>query len=306
MAYQKNGAYALYALCLIASLWVWPVPADAACTPLGSTTSQLGLCKPAAGETGWTDAINRNWDLVDGNVGTIPTGAVMLYAGNTPPSGWYACDGTAKNRTSDINLFTVIGTTYGAGDGSTTFNLPNGGSRTPVFSGTGSFVSTTDFSNVNAGTDIITIPTQGSLYTGTLITFATTGSAPGGLTNGNPYYVINVTATTIKLASTLANAVAGTQIDLTTQGTGTHSFTVSYSTRNLADVGGEETHAETISEMPSHTHTVPDTNFSAAGSVAIASTNQAASATHTSNATGGSTSANNMQPFLAFTCMVKR
>lgn len=54
-----------------------------------------------------------------------PVGALMPFAGNTAPSGWLKCDGSAVSRTTYANLFAVIGTTYGAGDGSTTFNVPN-------------------------------------------------------------------------------------------------------------------------------------------------------------------------------------
>ena len=53
---------------------------------------------------------------------TLPIGAVVAYSGSNEPSGWLICDGRAISRTSYSNLFNVIGTTYGAGDGSTTFN----------------------------------------------------------------------------------------------------------------------------------------------------------------------------------------
>lgn len=52
-------------------------------------------------------------------------GSVMAYAGSVAPSGWLECDGSAVSRTTYANLFTVVGETYGAGDGSTTFNLPD-------------------------------------------------------------------------------------------------------------------------------------------------------------------------------------
>lgn len=62
----------------------------------------------------------------------ISVGTVTLFAGNTPPNGWLLCDGSAISRTTYAKLFAVIGTTYGAGDGSTTFNLPNLKGRVPV------------------------------------------------------------------------------------------------------------------------------------------------------------------------------
>ncbi len=59
----------------------------------------------------------------------IPAGAVMAYAVSTAPDGWLKCDGTAVSRTTYADLFTAIGTTYGVGNGTTTFNLPNAGGR---------------------------------------------------------------------------------------------------------------------------------------------------------------------------------
>ena len=56
---------------------------------------------------------------------TLPIGAVVSYAGLNAPTGWLIYDGRAISRTIYANLFTIIGTQYGAGDGSTTFNIPN-------------------------------------------------------------------------------------------------------------------------------------------------------------------------------------
>lgn len=55
----------------------------------------------------------------------VPTGAVMPFAMNSAPTGWLAADGTAVSRVTFSVLFDAIGTLYGAGDGSTTFNLPD-------------------------------------------------------------------------------------------------------------------------------------------------------------------------------------
>ena len=52
-------------------------------------------------------------------------GSIMAYGGSTAPAGWLKCDGSAVSRTTYSALFAIIGTTYGAGNGSTTFNLPN-------------------------------------------------------------------------------------------------------------------------------------------------------------------------------------
>ena len=58
-------------------------------------------------------------------VGGDLTGMIFAFAGSTIPSGFLLCDGSKVSRTTYKKLFDVIGTTYGAGDGSTTFNLPN-------------------------------------------------------------------------------------------------------------------------------------------------------------------------------------
>lgn len=54
-----------------------------------------------------------------------PAGAVVMYAGASVPSGWLLCNGQAVSRTTYAALFSAIGTAYGTGDGSTTFNVPN-------------------------------------------------------------------------------------------------------------------------------------------------------------------------------------
>jgi microcystin-dependent protein len=69
----------------------------------------------------------------------VPTGAMMQYAAASAPTGWLLCDGSAVSRTTYADLFALIGTTYGAGDGSTTFTLPDMRGRVPVGMGTGEY-----------------------------------------------------------------------------------------------------------------------------------------------------------------------
>lgn len=91
---------------------------------------------PSSPQTGdvWVDSdavagvLNQNDYLLkaDFELVSIPIGGLTQYAGATSPSVNYAiCDGAAVNRTTYATLFARIGTTYGVGDGSTTFNLPN-------------------------------------------------------------------------------------------------------------------------------------------------------------------------------------
>lgn len=60
-----------------------------------------------------------------GNTGTVPVGVVNPFAGSVAPAGWLLCAGQAVSRTEYSGLFLTIGTTYGVGNGSTTFNLPD-------------------------------------------------------------------------------------------------------------------------------------------------------------------------------------
>ena len=72
-------------------------------------------------------------ELADGSVTAVklapsallPAGAVMPFAMATAPTGWFSCDGALLSRTTYALLFAAIGTTYGVGDGSTTFAIPD-------------------------------------------------------------------------------------------------------------------------------------------------------------------------------------
>jgi len=67
----------------------------------------------------------------------VNVGDLKATAQSTAPSGWLICDGLAISRTTFSTLFTAIGTTYGVGNGSTTFNIPDGVGRTLIGPGTG-------------------------------------------------------------------------------------------------------------------------------------------------------------------------
>ena len=76
---------------------------------------------------------DSNMNEIKNTVNTnTPVGSISLFAGTTAPTGWLICDGSAVSRTTYANLFSVIGTTYGTGDGSTTFNIPNLKGKVPV------------------------------------------------------------------------------------------------------------------------------------------------------------------------------
>lgn len=69
--------------------------------------------------------------VVGAQAGGPPVGSVIDFTGQSAPAGWLPCQGQAISRTTYARLYAVIGTSFGAGDGSTTFNLPAAG-RTAV------------------------------------------------------------------------------------------------------------------------------------------------------------------------------
>lgn len=84
---------------------------------LGNTTGAVPI---ANGGTGATTAKQARENLE-----VEPIGTIFAFAGNDIPKGYLPCNGSAISRETYADLFEVIGTTYGSGDGSTTFNLPN-------------------------------------------------------------------------------------------------------------------------------------------------------------------------------------
>lgn len=79
---------------------------------------------------------NIDTDLYLNNLNIVPTGSIMFFAGQTAPQGWLLCNGQSINRVDYKKLFSTIGTIYGIGNGSTTFNLPNLQDRFPMGKGT--------------------------------------------------------------------------------------------------------------------------------------------------------------------------
>lgn len=133
------------------------------------TTPKLKLKKPYGNETVSRAAYNENLDILDSNsvseedfdsfqrlvslhdhrpsstmgapIYGVPTGTVLDFAGTIAPEGFLICSGQAVSRTTYAALFNVIGVTFGAGDGLTTFNLPDTAGRTIVGAGQGSGLS---------------------------------------------------------------------------------------------------------------------------------------------------------------------
>lgn len=117
---------------------------------------------------GTSSSSRSNAFIVDWNGNIMArgmAGMVQMFAGSTPPTGWLLCHGQAISRTDYATLFAAIGTTWGSGDGSTTFNLPDLRGRAPIGAGTGSGLTARTLAakggseNIQAHTHAFTQPT---------------------------------------------------------------------------------------------------------------------------------------------------
>ena len=231
------------------------------------------------------------------------TGMISMYGGSSAPTGFLLCNGQTVSRTTYANLFSVISTNYGVGDGSTTFNVPDLRSSFPV--GFGQKVKTFTFedADVNTSTDVITVGSNDYLYTGQSVALTNSGGAlPTGL-SATTYYVIRESATTIKLATSRANADDGTAVDITAaSGGGTHTLTLTLTDRTIGAEGGEENHQITTEELASHSHSYPFDNGS--GSNAVVQPGAITSAGFTS-VNGSDTPHNNIPPYVTVNYIIK-
>lgn len=142
-----------------------------------------------------------------------PIGAIQAYGGDIAPDGWLICDGALVSRTTYSELFNVIGETYGAGDGNTTFNLPDLKGRVIIGEGTGTATDATAHSLGDVGgkethtLDVTEMPSHnhsgstlgwtpsnmGSGNAFRAVTDGSTNNTGGGLAHNNmqPYLVCN-------------------------------------------------------------------------------------------------------------------
>lgn len=146
----------------------------------------------------------------------MPTGTITAFGAATAPTGWQLCDGTAISRTTNAALFAVIGTTYGPGNGTSTFNVPDLRQRFPLghaASGTGSTLggtggtidhvhalnSATSFAAITATSNQIGVDRKSVNFTDDA-TFTATGNSVTTTSNAR------TTATVLGGSSDTANA----------------------------------------------------------------------------------------------------
>lgn len=162
------------------------------------------------------------------------TGEVRTFAGSTAPEGYLLCQGQTVSRTTYSALFSVLGTSYGQGDGSTTFNLPD-------YRGTflrGRVNVSTILGTGTASSSNATFTAHGLNRTGFKVRLSS--GVLSGLAVSTDYYAIVVDSNTLAFATTLANAIAGTKVAIS----GANSAVIvqfedpDYASRTAVTVGG--------------------------------------------------------------------
>jgi microcystin-dependent protein len=141
------------------------------------------------------------WQRVSGTAGAsgMPAGSISAFAGSAAPTGWLLCFGQAVSRTTYADLFSAISTTYGSGDGSTTFNLPDLRGRVAVGKDNMGGTAANRMTSSGSGIDGTSLGSNGGSQTHTLTTAqlaAHTHGIPGSdqSMSGNPTapYVSNL------------------------------------------------------------------------------------------------------------------
>lgn len=271
------------------------------------TNDALVKTSSGAGDENKIPVLNASGKLAAGfvdytQVNSVPTGTVFLWLTSSAPTGYLLLDGTLVSRSTYSALFSLLSTNYGVGDGSTTFGLPDMRGRHAIGAGTGSKVWT--IASMDESTDQVTVPSNLSLYTGQAVVY-TAASPATGLTSTSTYYIIRVSATVVQLATSLANAIAGSAINFTTNGSGTQTLTQTLTARSLGDIGGEEAHASSKAEIPSHTHPVATQDDQSPGGTGILFLSSGTGSGATGSSTGGDTAHNNMEPFFVMNYIIK-
>ena len=213
-----------------------------------------------------------------------PVGMIAPYGGSNDPAYWLICDGRAVSRTAYAELFAVIGTTYGIGDGSTTFNIPDFRGRTAIGAGTGTATGATNHPlGQTEGAETIKL-TDAQMAHGHGMTQPAFTIAKEALTSGNQSanHSHSVSSGLFWHARTDAQVVNGSAAT-TVEATGNAFF-------NSARTSGNNS--------VNHTHKVPSAAYSVPRS-----TN--AAVTDLSGASSTRTAHSNMQPYTVTNYIIK-
>jgi len=170
---------------------------------------------------------------VSGITNIIPTGVIQMWPTVTAPTGFLLCTGTAVSRTTYAALFAVIGTTFGAGDGSTTFNLPDMRSLHPK--GAGGVIGL----GVIAGSSVVTLNTgnlpahnHGINDPGHVHSITDPGHTHPQRQNISPSFQGGAAGANVSYGSVSSNSTTRVSTDSNTTGISVQSHTTGITTQN--------------------------------------------------------------------------
>tara|TARA_B100000963_G_scaffold350249_1_gene360286 strand:+ start:1317 stop:1949 length:633 start_codon:yes stop_codon:yes gene_type:complete len=142
------------------------------------TTSQNNSFTGAVGELS-IDTDTENIRIHDGSSAggaeIVPAGTIVAFGNTTAPTGWVACNDAAISRTTFARLFAVIGTSFGVGDGSGNFNVPDLRDRVPLGFGS-NHTSMGAITSAAAASAVMASASKTGVTTGTSTTGSTTQS----------------------------------------------------------------------------------------------------------------------------------
>lgn len=273
------------------------VSAGASWQVTGFTTGDVKLTLKSAADTGWVLMDDKTiGDASSSATGRANADTSTLYAliwTNCIDTWCAVTGGRGGSAAADFAAHKPIA-------------LPKTLGRALAGYGTGTVTDSGGNADVDTGAaNSLTVPSNNTKWiTGMPVVFTLASGTITGLTSSTTYYVIRNSSTLIKLASTLALAQAGTEIDLTAKSSPVWTITHTYTARVMGEAVGEESHAMSLTELLSHSHTTQNYDIPAGG-VAFAGGGGQGNAGSGTNATGGNAAMNNLQPTLFLNVMVK-
>lgn len=282
----------------------------------GSATTVSGIkylssYTPTVNDTVWLATDGRDWMVIGklsdgsgggsggGTVEALPAGSIIEWTTTTAPANWLICDGAAVSRTTYASLFAVIGTTYGAGNGTTTFNLPDLRGRVPV----GVNGATFGWLGSQGGSEAVSLTTTQLPAHNHTITLTDPGHshANSATTDSQGGHSHTVTVSGGAHTHILPMAASGApnsvnDIPLRASGGADGNFRTSFEATGsgYGSATGTHSHSTSVSTNGAHSHNVTMSNAGAYTGMSASSAN-----------TGGGGAHNNLQPYLVVNYIIK-